>query len=41
MKNLLNYRQYLILERGSESCPVVTQNLELNDKNKKKINYAT
>jgi hypothetical protein len=37
MKNLLKYNQFLILEQGTNSCPITTQNLELNDKNKKKI----
>jgi hypothetical protein len=36
MKNLLNYKQYLILEQGSESCPIATQNLELNTRNRDK-----
>ena len=36
MKNLLNYKQYLILEKGSESCPVATQNLEVNTRNRNK-----
>lgn len=34
MKNLLNYKQYLILERGSESCPIATQNLKINTRNR-------
>jgi hypothetical protein len=36
MNNLLNYRQYLILEQGSESCPLATKNLELNTRNRDK-----
>ena len=36
MKNLLNYKQYLILEQGSDSCPIATQNLELNTRNRDK-----
>jgi len=36
MKNLLNYRQYLILEKENGSCPMATQNLELNTQNRDK-----
>jgi hypothetical protein len=37
MKNLLNYKQYLILEQGSESCPIASQNPgEVNEKRKTK-----
>jgi len=44
MKNILKFNQYLILEQGSESCPIATQNLELNTKNRdftrEKYNYG-
>lgn len=30
MNNILKYKQYLILEQGSESCPLATQDLEVN-----------
>jgi hypothetical protein len=36
MKNLLKYNQFLILEQGTNSCPLATQNLELNTKNRNK-----
>jgi hypothetical protein len=36
MKNLLKYSQFLILENGTDSCPMATQNLELNTKNRDK-----
>ena len=34
MKNVLKYQQFLILESGSDSCPIATQNLEINTKNR-------
>ena len=30
--SVLKFNQYLILEQGTESCPVATQNLEINTK---------
>jgi hypothetical protein len=36
MKKLLNFKEYSILEESIESCPVATQNLELNTKNRDK-----
>lgn len=36
MNNILKYGQYLILEKGSESCPLATHNLELNTRNRDK-----
>ena len=36
MKNILKFNQYLILEQGSDSCPIATQNLELNTRNRDK-----
>jgi hypothetical protein len=36
MNKLLNYQQYLILEQGSDSCPISTQNLEINTRNRNK-----
>jgi hypothetical protein len=31
---LLKFNQYLILEQGTSSCPIATQNLEINTKNR-------
>jgi len=36
MNNLLNYKQYVLLEKGSESCPLATQNLEVNTRTRDK-----
>ena len=30
--SVLKFNQYLILEQGTDSCPVATQNLEINTK---------
>jgi len=32
--SILKFNQYLILEKGTDSCPIATQNLEVNTKNR-------
>jgi hypothetical protein len=40
MSNLLKFHQYLILESNGDSCPIATQNLEINTKNRDKAIQA-